>query len=149
MDLKEKILKFLEISYLDFIGFLLFSLLIFIFYWTNNLLGYVGIFISITGFFIWVLGRIYLGKSFKIIAKAKKLVTTGIYSKLRHPIYFGGFLVIFGTIIFTIGENINIHLIIIIILYIIFQVIRIISEEKALEEKFGKKYLKYKESSWF
>jgi protein-S-isoprenylcysteine O-methyltransferase Ste14 len=43
------------------------------------------------GFALWLTARIQLGKSFSVRARARALVTTGLYSKFRHPIYlFGG-----------------------------------------------------------
>jgi protein-S-isoprenylcysteine O-methyltransferase Ste14 len=149
MDLKEKILRLIGISYIDFIIGFLGGLFIFIFYWKNTLINYTIMFISVFGFCISITGRNQIGSSFDMLAKAKKLINTGIYSKLRHPIYYGGLLFVFGLIIFTIGESINIYLIIIFVLLLIYQVIRIIFEEKVLEKKFGKKYLEYRKSTWF
>ena len=47
-------------------------------------------------FALWMVVRVQLGKSFSVRAKAKPLVTTGLYSKFRHPIYFFGELAFAG-----------------------------------------------------
>src|ERR1700722_3470487 len=39
--------------------------------------------------------RYQLGRSFSITAKARQLVTKGVYSKIRNPIY------VFGTLVFA------------------------------------------------
>jgi protein-S-isoprenylcysteine O-methyltransferase Ste14 len=40
---------------------------------------------------LFVLARLQLGASFSVTAQARKLVTTGLYSRIRNPIYvFGG-----------------------------------------------------------
>src|ERR1700757_2197879 len=43
-----------------------------------------------------IVARYTLGKSFSIAAKARALVTTGIYSKIRNPIYVSGVIVFVG-----------------------------------------------------
>jgi len=40
--------------------------------------------------------RLQLGASFSVKAKASKLVTTGLYSKIRNPIYVFGALFLVG-----------------------------------------------------
>src|SRR5580658_2058220 len=49
---------------------------------------YVGMALGIFGMAMWATARIQLGKSFSVTAQARKMVTTGIYSKIRNPIYF-------------------------------------------------------------
>jgi protein-S-isoprenylcysteine O-methyltransferase Ste14 len=43
-----------------------------------------------------VAARLQLGASFSVKAKARKLVTTGVYAKIRNPIYVFGELFILG-----------------------------------------------------
>jgi protein-S-isoprenylcysteine O-methyltransferase Ste14 len=51
----------------------------------------IGAAIALPAFYFWMLARHQLGESFAVRAKAKKLVTHGLYSKIRNPIYlFGG-----------------------------------------------------------
>ena len=73
--------------------------------------------------------------------KIKKLITGGIYSKIRHPIYLGRILLNLGFLImFPIAPMILVATIFIIIWFFI-----AVYEEKILIEKFGKRYKKYKE----
>ncbi len=99
----------------------------------------------LVGLLFWWLGKLTLGESFSIYPKAKKLVTNGIYTKIRNPIYTGLFLWMLGL---TIYFN-SLVLLIITILITISSIIRIRCEEKVLTKKFGKKYLNYKNKSWF
>ncbi len=73
--------------------------------------------------------------------KTNKLVTDGVYSIVRHPQYLGGFLSHIG-IVFLLSDFYAFLLtpLILIELYIM-----AINEEKALLNKFGDAYLKYKE----
>ncbi|HEY2544661.1 MAG TPA: methyltransferase [Candidatus Acidoferrum sp.] len=44
--------------------------------------------------------RVQLGNSFSLTPQAKKLVTHGIYSRIRNPIYFFGIFVFTGLFLF-------------------------------------------------
>lgn len=143
------IAEFLKRTYTDVIILVIFSLFLFINYYSFNPLKYIGILISISGFVIWILGKIYLGDAFQIKAEAKKLITSGIYSRIRNPIYFGGFLVILGWLIYTVNTEWTSSLVIVIIFYGVVQILRVLKEEKILTRKFGKRYTQYKSQTWF
>jgi len=105
----------------------------------------VGVGMAIFGFAFWLLARIQLGESFSVTAQAKALVTTGLYSKIRHPIYtFGG--ISFLGLFIAWGKLIP--LVVFLIAYPM-QIFRIKKEDAVLEEEFGEEYRRYKESSWF
>jgi len=89
--------------------------------------------------------RIELGRAFSVKARATTLVTTGVYSKIRNPIYFFGALMIAGFILWT-GRP---WLLLFLALLIPMQVMRSRKEEKVLTEKFGAAYLDYKRKTWF
>jgi protein-S-isoprenylcysteine O-methyltransferase Ste14 len=104
-----------------------------------------GISIAIVGFALWMTARFQLGGSFTVTAQARKLVTNGLYSKFRNPIYlFGG--VAFAGLLIAIGNPI------IFLLFLLFyshQFLRIRKEAKVLEEAFGEDYRRYKAKTWF
>lgn len=147
--IKKRLIKFVESNHLDLIFYFLASLTIIINFWKFSYLKYFGIIISVIGFLIWILGLKYLGTFFQMKPEAKKIVTKGIYSKIRHPIYFGGLLIVIGLIIYTINTFLHIYLIIYLLLFIIIQGIRAKIEERILIEKFGSKYKLYKDKTWF
>lgn len=89
--------------------------------------------------------RLQLGASFAIKAKAKTLVTTGIYSRIRNPIYVFGWLFLFGMA--TVLENWL--LLGISVLLIPVQLYRARKEEAVLSAAFGQQYARYKAGTWF
>lgn len=112
---------------------------------TINIYTYVGLGLLIPSLILFAVARIQLGRSFQALAEANSLVTSGIYKRLRHPIYYFGLTFILGAIIFS-----QKFILIIVWFAIIFmQRSRMKNEEKILEEKFGEKYLDYKKGTWF
>lgn len=105
----------------------------------------IGTIITASAFFLWIVARIQLGNSFTIGAHAKELVTNGLYSKLRHPVYYFSIFAVIGIAIFSW----NIYMTVPVILLIIIEVGRIRQEEQVLEKTFGKKYISYKQITWF
>ena len=105
----------------------------------------IGIIIVASAFLLWIVARIQLGNSFTIGAHAKELVTVGLYSKLRHPVYYFSILAVAGIAIFTW----SIYMLVPVILLVVIEVIRIKQEERVLEKTFGKKYISYKQATWF
>jgi len=89
--------------------------------------------------------RLQLGASFAIKAKAKTLVTTGIYSKIRNPIYVFGWLFLFGMA--TVLENWLLLGISVVLIPV--QLYRARKEEAVLSAAFGEEYARYKAGTWF
>jgi protein-S-isoprenylcysteine O-methyltransferase Ste14 len=104
-----------------------------------------GIAIAAPAFLLFVAARIELGRAFSVRAKATTLVTTGVYSRIRNPIYFSSALLILGIIIWT-GR---LWLLLVFAVLIPLQVVRARKEERVLTEKFGAAYLDYKQKTWF
>jgi protein-S-isoprenylcysteine O-methyltransferase Ste14 len=105
----------------------------------------IGLVLGFIGLGGVMLSRYTLGKSFSIAAKATALVTRGIYSRVRNPIY------IFG-IIFLVGIALIIRrpmLLAFLIVIVPMQILRARREAKVLEEKFGDEYREYKKRTWF
>ncbi|MGA9673317.1 MAG: isoprenylcysteine carboxylmethyltransferase family protein [Terracidiphilus sp.] len=111
--------------------------------WTVSRIAGVSLFIP--SFLLFALARIQLGQSFSVEAKATRLVTTGLYSRIRNPIYFFAFLMIAGVIVWT-GHPLGL---LIFVVLVPLQVFRVRKEEKVLTEKFGTAYLDYKRKTWF
>jgi protein-S-isoprenylcysteine O-methyltransferase Ste14 len=106
----------------------------------------IGLSIGAIGFVLWMLARQQLGKSFTVSAQAKALVTTGLYSKIRNPIYFFGGVAFVG--VFLAWGNIY-ALVSVIIFYLLMQSLRARKESAVLEEAFGDEYRQYKARTWF
>ncbi|MFZ0302600.1 MAG: isoprenylcysteine carboxylmethyltransferase family protein [Terracidiphilus sp.] len=104
-----------------------------------------GIAIALPSLILFAIARIELGRSFSIEAKATNLVTTGLYSRIRNPIYFFGALMILGIIIWT-GKPL---LLVVYVILIPLQVVRARKESSILEARFGDAYLDYKKKTWF
>lgn len=106
---------------------------------------YIGLALMIPSFILLIIARLQLGSSFSVEAQANKLVTTGLYRRFRHPIYYFGIVLLLGTGLFL--QN---RLIFIACCAVIFmQLQRIRSEEKILKEKFGDEYDQYRKNTWF
>jgi protein-S-isoprenylcysteine O-methyltransferase Ste14 len=104
-----------------------------------------GFAIAVPAFLLFVLARIQLGRAFSVQAKASTLVTTGIYARIRNPIYVFGGLMIAGVIIWAHRP----WWLLIFVFLIPVQLIRVRKEEQVLEAKFGDVYLEYKRKTWF
>lgn len=94
---------------------------------------------------LWFVARAQLGAAFSVKPEARHLVATGLYSKIRHPIYVfgtGAFLLVLlalqgwpGLVIWAI--------------LIPIQVVRARREERVLAQAFGAEYEAYRASTWF
>jgi protein-S-isoprenylcysteine O-methyltransferase Ste14 len=91
------------------------------------------------------LARFQLGNSFSVRPQATELVTTGIYAKIRNPIYIFGFIVITGLLLYLNQPKWFWLFLVLIPL----QFIRARAESRVLEERFGDAYRQYKSQTWF
>jgi protein-S-isoprenylcysteine O-methyltransferase Ste14 len=104
----------------------------------NFLLTTLGIILILIGIIIWLFAVVKSKITEEIIDN--KLVTTGIYSFIRHPIY-SAFLFASSGLIFI---SQNLFLFFLPVLYWIILTIGMIkTEEKWLKEKFGAEYEEY------
>jgi protein-S-isoprenylcysteine O-methyltransferase Ste14 len=111
--------------------------------WTP--LRIAGLAIAIPSFLLFALARVQLGRAFSVQAKATTLVTTGLYSRIRNPIYFFSAPMIAGVFLWANHP----WWLLIFVVVIPLQVVRSRKEEQVLTEKFGTAYLEYKLRTWF
>jgi protein-S-isoprenylcysteine O-methyltransferase Ste14 len=105
----------------------------------------VGGVIAAAAFPPFVVARIQLGSAFSYKAKAEKLITTGIYARIRNPVYFFGGLMITGLSLFLSHWGPLVVLLVLVPL----QKIRSRNEARVLTEAFGEEYLRYRSKTWF
>jgi protein-S-isoprenylcysteine O-methyltransferase Ste14 len=105
----------------------------------------VGLCSLVAGFVLWTIARFQLGSSLTVSAQAKRLVSSGLYSKIRNPIYVFGSCVLAGLIL-LLGRPIWLLIFVVIIPL---QIWRARKESQVLEAKFGEEYRKYRSATWF
>jgi protein-S-isoprenylcysteine O-methyltransferase Ste14 len=111
--------------------------------WTlQRIIGAALVIIGIGGIAV---ARYQLGKSFAIRAEAHQLVTRGLYSKIRNPIYVFG-IVLFSGFVLAFQRPI---LWLLVVAVIIGQTIRARREARVLEASFGRAYRDYRRQTWF
>jgi protein-S-isoprenylcysteine O-methyltransferase Ste14 len=104
----------------------------------------IGVAITVPTWLLWARARYDLGGSFTGRAEARTLVTRGLYSRIRHPIYiFGeclvaGLFVFFDQPLFWLLFAVTIPM----------QVLRARKEERVLEAAFGDEYRSYRAQVW-
>lgn len=100
----------------------------------KDIMGLTGLFLVTGGNFVrsWAAG---------VLNKGKELQTNGPYAWTRHPLYIGSLLIAIGFCI-IIGDKENIWVVIFLALFVYIPKAR--KEETVLENRFGKKWIKYK-----
>ncbi len=131
--------------YIDFI----FIACLFIYnYWGKNVgpVELTGLLLGLPSYLLWITARIQLGNNFTVLPKANGfLVTGGLYSKLRNPVYVFSTLSIFGSVL----PSKSIIQYSFLIAMISIQFIRSKKEGEILLQKYGKEYIQYKKETWF
>ena len=92
-----------------------------------------------------LVARAQLGKSFAVTPKAKDLVTHGLYSKFRHPMYLFVDLTILGVAL-ALGR---LYVALILLILVPLQAMNSRKERKVLHDKFGERYEEYRRNTWF
>ena len=105
----------------------------------------VGLCLLVVGFVLWTIARFQLGNSLTVSAQAKQLITRGLYSKIRNPIYVFGSCLLAGLIL-LLGRPMWLLIFAVIIPL---QIWRARKETQVLEAKFGEEYRKYRSATWF
>ncbi len=109
----------------------------------TDTVGLTGLFFCAVGVIIACRARYLLGKNWSLSVQKKdehELITTGIYSLVRHPIYTGLVLMFFGNSL-IVGDWRGLIAVAIVLLSFLFKLKK---EEKWLTEVFGDRYITYK-----
>jgi protein-S-isoprenylcysteine O-methyltransferase Ste14 len=106
---------------------------------------YAGLGLTAGAMPFWILARLQLGHSFSVTAQARRLVTHGLYTRLRNPIYLFGGLAYFGALV-----ALQVWWLVVAWLVLTpIQVLRVRREEKVLAEAFGPEYEAWRAKTWF
>jgi protein-S-isoprenylcysteine O-methyltransferase Ste14 len=105
----------------------------------------IGAAIVLVALALITVARVQLGRSFSVTAQARRLVTTGLYSRIRNPIYVCGELVFVGAAIFMLSW----WPVVITLAVSPLQVKRARREAAVLEAAFGEEYIAYRRRTWF
>lgn len=105
---------------------------------------YAGLGLSLVCFPLWIIARVQLGTSFSVRPEARRLVTHGLYARIRHPIYVFGSGAYFGALL-----ALQIWPILCAWMALLpLEVIRARRESKVLAEQFGEEYDLYSRRTW-
>jgi protein-S-isoprenylcysteine O-methyltransferase Ste14 len=105
---------------------------------------WVGLALGVVGLAGVIVARYTLGRSFSVTPQARVLVTTGIYSRIRNPIYISAEILLIGIAIMLWKLSL-----LLLVVLVPMQIWRARSEARVLEEKFGEEYRDYRRRTWF
>jgi protein-S-isoprenylcysteine O-methyltransferase Ste14 len=105
----------------------------------------VGGVMAAAGVVLLIVARLQLGAAFSVQAKARKLVTTGLYSRIRNPIYVFSAMFLLGVVIVLERWLLLLPIAALVLL----QVVRARREARVLAAAFGEEYERYKARTWF
>ena len=105
----------------------------------------IGLLVALIGLAGVIVSRYTLGRSFSIAPKATALVTSGIYSRIRNPIYVSGMIFLIGVVLIVERPK----LLAVLLVLIPMQIIRARRDAAVLEAKFGDAYREYRKRTWF
>jgi len=135
--------KFASDIYVDLSVFTIFLVYILKYFNKEIFIQNIGLILSLFFVALWVLARINLGAAFTVRPEATRLVTTGLYSKIKHPIYLFStlsylslLLIYHSKFLYFIGG-----------LIVAIQIYRALIENKKLKEAFSVEYNKYEQKT--
>jgi len=101
--------------------------------------------VAAVAFPLWIAARVQLGSALSLWPEARTLVTTGLYSRIRHPVYLFGTVASLSALlalqiwpVFAIG-----------VALVPLTLVRAWREQRVLESAFGERYREYREQTWF
>ncbi|MDP9267174.1 MAG: isoprenylcysteine carboxylmethyltransferase family protein [Acidobacteriota bacterium] len=92
------------------------------------------------------LARIQLGANFSVTPQARELVTTGVYSKVRNPVYVFSTFAVGGFLLYL---HFFLGMLLFLAVVIPIQWLRARAEARVLEARFGDQYRAYRAQTWF
>ena len=107
----------------------------------------IGIVINVVGLGVWWAAKITLAGNWDAgygQPKIKKLVTWGIYAKIRHPLYWGINITLIGLSLI----HLNLILSVISLIIVIYFFSRMRAEDAFLLNQLGAEYSDYKKKTW-
>jgi protein-S-isoprenylcysteine O-methyltransferase Ste14 len=110
-----------------------------------NPLWYAGLLLTAVSLPLWVVARRQLGAAFAARPLARQLVTHGLYTRIRHPIYVFGSLAYFGGLLALQVWPVLLGWMALTPI----EVVRARREERVLAEAFGTDYAAYRSRTWF
>jgi protein-S-isoprenylcysteine O-methyltransferase Ste14 len=113
----------------------------------HNIARWIGLGMGLIGLGGVIVARYTLGRSFSVAARATELVTRGIYSRIRNPIYVSGMVFLVGLLLMW--GRFYPWLLLVLVALVAMQIIRARREARVLEAKFGDAYREYRARTWF
>lgn len=104
-----------------------------------------GVIIAVGAFSVACLARMQLGKAFAFTPQAKGLVTKGLYSRVKHPMYIFVDIAICGVALAAQRWWVLLPLLILVPM----QIRNSRKERELLLAKFGDAYVEYDRKTWF
>jgi len=105
----------------------------------------VAVVVAAASFPLWILARLQLGTALSFRARADHLVTTGLYSRLRHPVYlFGSIAGVASLVALQVW-----WVLVVALLLSPITIVRAVREERLLRAAFGEEYEAWRRRTWF
>ncbi len=109
-------------------------------------LVYAGLSVGLAGLVLWLFAMVHLGKSLAVLPGGNRVVASGVYKYLRHPLYLGITLTFFGLFL-AIGSTVGMVYLFVIVIPL--NLGRARREETALIEQMGDTYRDYMKKTIF
>ena len=105
----------------------------------------LGLLLLVVSLAVVAIARVQLGSSFSTKPKATELVTTGLYRRVRNPLYIAGVGAVFG-FAGWVGSMAPLALLVVLVPV---QIMRARAESNLLRQRFGERYSNWAKQCWF